>query len=73
MLETQSSRRLDSIGRLVIPSKLREQLSLESGDDCEFYIHEEKGVTYLCIKCPKALSELDKAKQLLEAHGYKIN
>jgi bifunctional DNA-binding transcriptional regulator/antitoxin component of YhaV-PrlF toxin-antitoxin module len=45
MLETQSSRRLDSIGRLVIPSKLREQLSLESGDECEFYIHEEKGVT----------------------------
>lgn len=72
MLDTKSARRLDSIGRLVIPSKLRAQLSLESGDECEFYIHEEEGSTYLCIKCPKVISELDKAKQLLAAHGYEI-
>ena len=73
MLNTQHSRRLDSLGRLVIPSKLREQYGLETGVEYTFYAHEVEGQTYLCIpvKAPGE-SELEKAKALLAAAGYQV-
>jgi bifunctional DNA-binding transcriptional regulator/antitoxin component of YhaV-PrlF toxin-antitoxin module len=40
MRETEYSRRLDSSGRLVIPSKLREELRMEVGDEYAFFIQE---------------------------------
>lgn len=73
MQKTPYNRNLDNVGRLVIPSKLRAQLSLEPGDNCEFFIHENDEKTFLCIECPKALNEIEKAKRLLVENGYKID
>lgn len=72
MLDTGCSKKIDSYGRITIPSKLREKLSLELGDECEFYEHTENGVLYLCIKCGRIESEVEKAKRLLESQGYKV-
>lgn len=72
MKETEYSRRLDSSGRLVIPSKLREELRMEVGDDYVFYIHELKGKTYLCIECYRKEDEIERAKRILAEAGIKI-
>lgn len=72
MKETEYSRRLDSSGRLVIPSKLREELKMEVGDDYVFYIHELKGKTYLCIECYRKEDEIERAKRILAEAGIKI-
>lgn len=72
MKETEYSRRLDSSGRLVIPSKLREELKMEVGDDYIFYIHELKGKTYLCIECYRKEDEIERAKRILAEAGIKI-
>lgn len=72
MKKTDFARCLDSVGRLVIPSKLRTQLNLENGYECAFYIHEINGETYLCIKCPKQETELEKAIRIITANGMKI-
>lgn len=72
MKKTDFARCLDSVGRLVIPSKLRAQLNLENGYECAFYIHEVDGETYLCIKCPKQETELEKAIRIITANGMKI-
>lgn len=54
MLKTEFARKLDSTGRLVIPSKLRDYLGMETGQLFTFYIQkeEENGDVYLCVKCP---------------------
>ena len=53
MLKTEFARKLDSTGRLVIPSKLRDYLGMETGQLFNFYIQkEENGDVYLCVKCP---------------------
>ena len=72
MVETEYSRRLDSSGRLVIPSKLREELCIEVGDEFTFYIEELNGKTYLCIECFRKESEIEKAKRILREAGYQV-
>lgn len=73
MIETQYARRLDTSGRLVIPSKLREELGLTIGETYVFFKHEENGKIYLCIECPEQETEIEKAIKLLQANGIKIN
>lgn len=68
--ETEYSRKLDTCGRLVIPSKLREAMRLEVGENYPFYTTiDEKGQSWLCIPCPGAETEIDKAKRLLREAG----
>ena len=72
MRETEYSRRLDSSGRLVIPSKLREELQMEVGDEYSFYIHEHEGRTYLCVECFRKENEIEKAKRILREAGFEL-
>lgn len=70
--KTPFARKLDSLGRLVLPSKLREELGITVGDTYEFYIIEEDGKVYLAIECPGANAEVEKAKQILRDAGFEI-
>lgn len=72
-MKTRFARQLDNVGRLVIPKKLREELNLSEGYLCEFYIEEIDGETFLCIKCPKQETELEKAIKLIQAEGFKVS
>lgn len=72
MQETNQSRKVDSTGRVIIPSGLRDELSIQAGDVCEFFIHEHEGDTYLCIKCPNVLNKIEEAKRILREAGIKI-
>jgi len=72
MIDTQHSRRLDSLGRLVIPKKLRDELGLEPGTEYTFYKHEHEGKIYLCIEAPEATDEVAKALELLRQNGYNL-
>ena len=70
MQDTQHARKLDSSGRLVIPARLREELGLQVGDLCQFYLHQENGKRYLCIEVE---NEIERAKRMLEANGYQVS
>lgn len=67
------TRKLDSVGRIVIPKKLREQLHLLSDVEYQFFLHEDQGHKYLCLECPAPNeSELAYARKLLENAGFQI-
>ena len=72
MKQTEYSRRVDSSGRIIIPSQLRDQLDIRPGDTHEFYIHEHQGKTYLCIECFRVEDEVEKAKRILREAGIEI-
>jgi AbrB family looped-hinge helix DNA binding protein len=40
--EIGSIRRLDDLGRIVIPKSVREMLNMEQGDNIEFYVEDNK-------------------------------
>lgn len=71
MIATKHMRRLDSLGRLVIPIKLREKLGLDAGFECNFFTHEENGKMYLCIECPEQETDLQRALKIIEQNGLK--
>lgn len=70
---TEYSRKLDTVGRLVIPSKLRKEMRLKLGEEYPFYTCvDEHGQSWLCIPCPGVETEVDKAKRILEENGYRF-
>jgi bifunctional DNA-binding transcriptional regulator/antitoxin component of YhaV-PrlF toxin-antitoxin module len=71
MKKTEYTRKLDSHGRLVIPSKLREDCGIHPGDMYTFYTFERNGKFFLCVECPNKETDLAKAMKILEKNGLK--
>ena len=73
MNPTNKSRKLDNLGRLVIPASLRKDYGIQEGKDYQFYIHAENGKNYLCIEIGDVENtDLMKAKKLHEEAGYSV-
>lgn len=72
---TQWSRKIDKMGRIVLPVRLREQYGLETGLECPIYEHEdEEGRLYICFQVPpKAVQNFKEARELLERLGYTVS
>lgn len=73
MKQTEYSRKVDSNGRIIIPSQLRDQLDIRPQDLLDFFIHEENGRTYLCVECIRVEDELERAKRILREAGIEVN
>lgn len=43
------TRKLDSLGRLVIPKSLRERVGFKEGEEMYFYTCEDNGKKYICV------------------------
>ena len=74
MQSTGYSRKLDSTGRLVIPTKLREQMGLETGQEYSFYTLEtDDGRKFICIECPGIDEQtLEEARRIVAKYGMKF-
>lgn len=73
MKETGYNRKLDTSGRIMIPSRLRDQMGLISGKEYYFFIHEENGHRYICIDTGEVKEmNLEQAKQFLQQNGIKF-
>lgn len=72
MKQTEYSRKVDSNGRIIIPSQLRDQLFIRPQDILDFFIHEYEGRTFLCVECTRVEDEVEKAKRILRDAGIEI-
>ena len=70
MKETGVSRRIDELGRIVIPKEIRKNLKIREGDQLEFYVEKE----YVVLRKKSSLQGLDEdIEHLLEVLYNKIN
>ena len=61
MKATGVIRRIDDLGRVVIPKEIRKNLRIKNGDNLEIYINEEDNIIL------KRFNQIDKQKDLAEA------
>ena len=73
MRKTEHSRKVDSNGRVIIPSQLRDELDIRPGDLLEYCILKHEGRTFLCFECPRVEDEIEKAKRILREAGISID
>lgn len=73
MEKTKYARKIDSMGRITIPIRLREELGLEIGEIYDYYTTMVDGKKFLCIECPgPSQIEIEKAKEILKSAGLTI-
>lgn len=72
---TQWSRKIDKMGRIVLPVRLREQYNLVTGLECPLYTHEdEEGKFYICFQVPpRAVQNYKEALEILKKMGYNVS
>ena len=71
MAESTYSRKLDSMGRIMIPVRLRDQLGLVTGREYYFEVRQIDGRNYICIDCGLN-TELEEAMKLVQKSGMKV-
>ena len=69
--EIGSIRRLDDLGRIVIPKSVREMLNMEQGDNIEFYIENNKVILKKSSVLEANEEEIYKLLQLYYSKYYK--
>lgn len=74
MQETSYSRKLDTSGRLTIPTRLREEVGLVIGREYNFFLHEEEGRKYICIDCGPTITPemLNEAMKIVQNSGMRV-
>lgn len=73
MIPLGITRKVDTVGRIVIPKKLREKFRLMANREYQFFLHEEDGHQYLCFECTEPTpEELDAARRMLETRGFSV-
>ena len=71
MAESTYSRKLDAMGRIMIPVRLRDQLGLITGREYSFEVRQIDGRNYICIDC-SLNTELEEAMKLVQNAGLKV-
>lgn len=67
---TEYQRKVDKIGRLVIPSKLRNHLGIEPDKEYDFFIIEDSNRKFLAIEVYEGDYEAFIYKRKLREKGY---
>ena len=65
------TRKLDSMGRIMIPIRLRERFNLTSGQTYTLETRKIDGHNYICIDCGVD-TELEDAMKAVQNAGFKI-
>lgn len=68
-----TTRKIDSLGRVIIPKSIRDRFELNTNDEVEFYTLEADNIVYVCFTNHKIVkNEYAAAAKILEALGIEI-
>ena len=74
LLKENTSRKVDSLGRVSIPKSMRDRLDINEGDEVEFYLlNADNGEQVVCLTNHKpGANKYENAVKVLEELGLDI-
>lgn len=73
LLEENTTRKMDALGRISIPKSMRLRFRINEGDSLEFYTFKQDGETYIAMKKFVDVEEKYKiAAEVLGECGYEV-
>ena len=74
LLKENTSRKVDSLGRVSIPKSMRDRLDINEGDEVEFYLlNADNGEQFVCLTNHKpGANKYENAVKVLEELGLDI-
>lgn len=74
LLKENTTRKVDSLGRVSIPKSMRDRLDIETNDEVEFYLlNADNGEQFVCLTNHKVgNSRYEVAAKVLEELGIDI-
>ena len=67
-----TSRKVDSLGRISIPKAIRDRLNIKVNDELDFYTFEDNGVSFVCMTNQEKKIKYFQAAQVLDELGIEI-
>ena len=74
LLKENTTRKVDSLGRVSIPKSMRDRLDINEGDEVEFYLlNADNGEQFVCLtNHHSGINKYEIAIQVLEELGIDI-
>lgn len=74
LLKENTTRKVDSLGRVSIPKSMRDRLDIQTNDEVEFYLlNADNGEQFVCLTNHKSsTNKYETAAQVLEELGIEI-
>lgn len=72
MQKENTSRKVDTLGRISIPKAIRDRLNIAVNDELDFYTTEENGASFICMTNQGKKLKYFQAAQVLDELGLEI-
>ena len=73
LIPENTSRKLDNLGRIVIPKSIRSRLGISEADELQFYTMRKDDISYICLtNCHEEDPKYRAAASVLEELGIEI-
>ena len=72
MRATGIVRRIDDLGRVVIPKEIRKNLGIKEGDPLEIFVDPAQRMAIRKIENDEGIEEADRLRAVLQEAGYNI-
>jgi len=72
LIKENTTRKVDSLGRVSIPKSMRDRLLIKEGDELEFYMLRDGDEQYVVIGKPGINTKYVRAAEVLEELGEEV-
>ena len=72
LIKENTTRKVDSLGRVSIPKSMRDRLLIKEGDELEFYMLRDGDEQYVAIGKPGVNTKYVRAAEVLEELGEEV-
>ena len=72
LIKENTTRKIDSLGRVSIPKSMRDRLMINEGDEVEFYMLRDGDTSYVVVGKPGVPMKYAKAVEVLEELGLEV-